>query len=414
MAEFYEGFVFERNVSAPLTIEGVPVSVKRDPRGKGFTVKLPSGEAINAESVSEAARRYIVGSGDLYHRNRLARAHLRQLLKGKAAWNRWRRENPDIKPTFASQDLSVEFKDPKRTLAGYDFSYANLCEANMQGLHLERANFHQAILAKANLSGAHLERANFCRTDLYETNFQNAFLSGANLQGCQMVRTNLIGADLQRCKVYGLSAWDLKLDERCAKQQLIVRYQPSYAQQPNRDDEKVRVEGLDLAAFMYLTLNNRNIARIFEAAARRWVLLLGRFTRGKGVLKAIARVLKQEQLTPIIFDFPPPEQRDVIETVTLLAGMSALVIVEISSPRSTPMELQAIASNYGVPVVPVMKRGAREFGTFSGLRKFPWVRPTITYDTEKGLMARLKKEVIRPLTAEADCMNERKGKSFRT
>jgi hypothetical protein len=276
----------------------------------------------------------------------------------------------------------------------------------MQGLHLEHANFHQAILAKADLSGAHLEGANFCRTDLYETDFQNAFLAGANLQGCQMVRTILVGADLQGCKVYGLSAWDLKLDEPRVKQQLIVRYRPSYALQPSRDEEEVQVEGLDLAAFMYLTLNNRNISRIIEAAARRWVLLLGRFTRGKGVLKAIARALKQEQLTPIIFDFPPPEQRDVIETVTLLAGMSAFVIVEISSPRSTPMELQAIASNYGVPVVPVMKRGAKEFGTFSGLRKFPWVRKTITYDTEEKLIARLKKEVIGPLTAEANRLNE--------
>ena len=83
----------------------------------------------------------------------------------------------------------------------------------------------------------------------------------------------------------------------------------------------------------------------------------------------------------------------------LLAGMSALIIVEITSPRSTPMELQAIASNYGVPVVPVMKQGAKEFGTFSGLRKFPWVLPTITYDTPEGLIARLQKDVIRRLTA---------------
>jgi hypothetical protein len=33
--------------------------------------------------------------------------------------------------------------------------------------------------------------------------------------------------------------------------------------------------------------------------------------------------------------------------------MSAFVIVEITNPRSTPMELQAIASSYGVPIVPI-------------------------------------------------------------
>jgi hypothetical protein len=394
MAEFYKGFVFERDVSAQLTIEGNPVRVERGPR---VTVKLPSGETINAASVSAVARLYIIRSGDLADRNRLAKKHLQELLKGRAAWNGWRREHPDIKPVLANKNLSVKFKE--RTLAGYDFSYTNLCQARMQGLDLRRANFHQAILAKANLSGAHLEGANFCRTDLYETNFKNAFLARANLQGVQMVRTNLVGADLRGCKVYGLSAWDLKLDEPAVKQQLIVRYRPSYARRPNQDDEVVEVEGLDLAAFMYLTLNNRNISRIIEAAARKWVLLLGRFTHRKSVLKAIAEWLKQRQLTPIIFDFPPPKKRDLVETVMLLAGMSALVIVEITNPRSTPMELQAIVSNYGVPVVPLMKKGAKEFGTFSALRKFPWVHPTITYDTTEELIARLQKNVIGPLTS---------------
>ena len=278
----------------------------------------------------------------------------------------------------------------------------------MQGLHLEDANFHQAILARANLSGAHLEGANFCRTDLYETNFKDACLARANLQGVQMVRTRLAGADLQSCKVYGLSAWDLTLDQPPVKQELIVRYRPSCARQPNRDDEEVQVEDLDLAAFMYLTLNNRNISRIIEAAGRKWVLLLGRFTQRKSVLNAIAEALKQRQFTPIIFDFPPPKQRDLIETIMLLAGMSALVIVEITSPRSTPMELQAIAPNYGVPVVPIMKRGTKEFGTFSGLRKFPWVHPTITYDTQEDLIYRLE-EVIRRVIAEANGLIEGRG-----
>ena len=406
MAEFYKGFVFERDVSAPLTIEGNPIEVKRHPRGKRFTVELPSGETISGASVSAVARRYIIGSGDLARRNRLAKEHLQELRKGRAAWNGWRRENPHIKPVLADQDLRAEFK--RRTLAGYDFSYTNLCQARMQGLNLKGANFHQAILAAADLSGAHLEAANFCRTDLYETNFQNASLARANLQGVQMARTNLAGADLRGCKVYGLSAWDLKLDQPPVKQQLIVRYRPSCARGRNVDEE-VQVEGVDLAAFMYLTLNNENISRIIEAAGRKWVLLLGRFTRGKSVLKDIAEALKQRHFVPIIFDFPPPEQRDLIETVTLLAGMSALVIVEITSPRSTPMELQAIATNYGVPVVPIMRRGAKEFGTFSGLRKFPWVHPTITYETPERLIARLQRDVIRRLAAEPNGLTRGKA-----
>jgi hypothetical protein len=44
---------------------------------------------------------------------------------------------------------------------------------------------------------------------------------------------------------------------------------------------------------------------------------------------------------------PGPRQRGLIETL-LLAGMGGFVVVEISDPRPAPLELQAIASNYGV------------------------------------------------------------------
>ena len=187
---------------------------------------------------------------------------------------------------------------------------------------------------------------------------------------------------------------------------MTVRYRLSSARASDLEEEVVTVDGLDLAGFMYLTLNNRNISRIFEAAGQRWVLLLGRFTRRKGVLTAVSEALKERHLTPIVFDFPPPAQRDLIETVILLAGMSAFVIAEITDPRSTPMELQGIASNYGVPIVPIMRRGAREFGTFSGLRKFHWVLPTIEYASTKGLIARLEKDVITPAAAAAARLNE--------
>ena len=396
MAEFFRGFVFETNISGLLTIEGNPIPITSRSGTLGYDMKLRSGKTISATSASILARRYISRSVDLERRDRIARQHLKELSKGRASWNRWRRKNPDIKPVLADQDLrKVKIKEGDGTFASYDFSYTNLCQARMQRLHFEHANFHQANLAKANLSGAHLEEANFCRTDMYETNFQKAHLGRANLQGVQMVRTKLAGADLTECFVYGLSAWDLDFGEpqkqrgNKEKQELIVRYRPSFARQSSLDEKEVHVEGVDLAAFMYLTLNNRNISRIIEAAGRKWVLLLGRFTDGKSVLEDIAKSLKERHLIPIIFDFPPPEQRDLIETVMLLAGMSACVIVEITNPRSTPLELQAIVSNYGVPIIPIMRRGTKEFAMFSGLRKFPWVHDPIAYTHKRKLIESL-------------------------
>jgi hypothetical protein len=259
-------------------------------------------------------------------------------------------------------------------------------------------NFHQAILAGADLSDAHLEGANFCRTDLYKTRFRNATLKGANLQGVQLAQTDLTGADLRDCKVYGMSAWDLEL-AGTNQENLLIRYRP-VAEDTGKEVEVV-VDGLDLAAFMYFTLNNRNIARIIEAASRKWVLILGRFTERKHVLEAVAKALKQEQFIPILFDFGRPEQRDLIETIILLAGMSAFIIAEITNPKSTPLELQAIASNYGVPIFPVIQDQAKPFGMFSGLRKFRWVFPPLTYKTTDDLMAQLPAKVITPAREEA-------------
>ena len=56
MAEFHQGFVFERGVSARLTIEGNPIDVKEAQKGNGVTAALPSGKKIKAETDSELAK----------------------------------------------------------------------------------------------------------------------------------------------------------------------------------------------------------------------------------------------------------------------------------------------------------------------------------------------------------------------
>lgn len=410
MADFCKGFVFERDVTAPLTIEGFEVKGFKE-TADGASGYLPSGELITAPSVEKLVECYVVRTGALKRREDVKTEHLRELHKGKEAWNQWRRDH-QIQPMLAGVDKSRDLTECKRRnsdkydLDGYDFSYANLCEAQLQGVHPKGANFHQAILAGADLSDAHLEGANFCRTDLYKTLFRNGKLMGANLQGVQLAKTDLTGADLTHCKVYGMSAWDLEL-AGTKQENLIIRYTP-VAEHAGQEVEVV-VDGLDLAAFMYFTLNNRNIARIIDVASRKWVLILGRFSERKDVLEKVAKALKQEQFIPVIFDFGRPEQRDLIETIILLAGMSAFVIAEITDPRSTPLELQAIASNYGVPIFPVIQGPARPFGMFSGLRKFRWVFPPLTYECTDHLIAQLPYKVIRPAREEGKRLAEWKG-----
>ena len=250
MADFCSGFAFERDVPSPsmLTIEGRQVNGFKTTK-HGAAAELPSGERITAPSVKALVRRYVTETGALKGRKEARKTALDKLGEGPAAWNEWRRNNPDKPPMLAAVKAGVHFAP--MSLADYDFSYTNFTGAKLPGMNLRRANFHQAILAGADLSGAHLEGANFCRTDLYKTKFTKAHLKGANLQGVQLAKTDLTGADLRDCTVYGMSAWDLKLKD--AKQEgLIIRYQPTTAR--NEKEEVLRVHGLDPAAFMYFAL----------------------------------------------------------------------------------------------------------------------------------------------------------------
>ena len=392
MATFYKGFVYETGLAAGLAIEGIPPCVET--------------AADESEPVDVFARRYI-DEVLLRDRDRVRAEHLAILNQGVAVWNRWRRENPGVRPTLANTELA-DFTTTE--LQGCDFSYTNLCQARLPGVNLTGASFHQAILAAADLSNAHLEGANFCRTDLYETNLTGAWLTGANLQGVQLSKTRLAGAHLGGCTVYGLSAWDL-IDTPAEEDRLRICYtavmERSSDSEGHRLDGKemvkeVEVDGLDLASFMYLTLNNRNISRIIDAASRKWVLILGRFTEGKEVLEAIEEALKGWKYIPIIFDFPPPERRDLIETLLLLAGLSAFVVVEMTNPRSTPLEVQAIAPNYGVPVLPIVKGKATVPAMLCGLRKFQWVHAPLRYEDTDDLIPKLRAWVDTQAALEAE------------
>jgi hypothetical protein len=378
MASFYKGFAFERDVKDRLTVEGNPI-----PNGR---------ETQDDDALAHA---YIDGSVELQARQRERGKHLEILRLGKDAWNHWRREHPEVHPMLADHDFTQ--CDDGIVLDDYDFSYSNFTQATLDGFSLKRANFHQAILAHANLVGAHLEGANFCRTDFYETNLKGAWLAGANLQGVQLAKTNLTGADLRDCRVYGLSAWDLEL-QRADQRDLVIHYEQLVAGQRFTRDAKV--DGIDVASFLYFTLNNKNIARIIEATTARWVLLLGRFTVYEDVLHELESALTQRRCIPVIFDFERAAQRDVVETIILLAGLSRLVIVDISDPKSTPLELHAIVPNFAVPVVPIMRAGTKPFGVFSGLFKFPWVRrPPIEYEHPRQIAAQLDALLAMPLAA---------------
>jgi hypothetical protein len=95
--------------------------------------------------------------------------HLTLINQGVDAWNKWREEHVDTSP-----DLS------KAQLGGANFSGANLSEANLE------------------------------RASLVETSLENANLNG--------------------CRIYGISAWNIRVNPETKQSDLIIT-QPDEATQ---------------------------------------------------------------------------------------------------------------------------------------------------------------------------------------
>jgi hypothetical protein len=74
------------------------------------------------------------------------------------------------------------------------------------------------------------------------------------------------------------------------------------------------------------------------------------------------------------------------------------VIVDITNPRSAPLELQATVPDYMVPFAPILQQGEEPFAMFVDLQnKYKWVlKPVISYPSVDRLLEVLEDEIIRP------------------
>ena len=129
--------------------------------------------------------------------------HLKILEQGVEGWNKWRKENPDVRPDLIEANLE-----------GANLSGAHLRVANLEGANLSGANLSWADLRRANLIRANLMRANLGWADLSWTNLCGAGLTDANLSDAVLIETvfgdtNLSGTKgLESCTHLGPSIVD--------------------------------------------------------------------------------------------------------------------------------------------------------------------------------------------------------------
>jgi hypothetical protein len=322
--------------------------------------------------------------------------HVARLKEGVEAWNEWRRKNHAVEPDLHEARLG-EADLVAANLKAAKLHKAYLCVTNLKAANLSEADLREASL-QADLGGANLTLADLRGADLNWANFGGADLRGADLSGADLshaslVWTNLEGANLTGCRVYGISAWDLRLEKAIQSNLVITRkYQPI-----------IQVDNLEVAQFVYLLLNNERIRNVIDTITSKVVLILGSFKdERKGVLDAIREELRNRKYLPILFDFQKPDSKDITGTVTTLANMARFIIANLTDPSSVPHELAMIVPGTLVPVQTILSEGQREYAMFVDLKaRYHWVLEPYRYESPDLLLAQLNEKVIAPAEAKA-------------
>jgi uncharacterized protein YjbI with pentapeptide repeats len=149
---------------------------------------------------------------------------VRILRNGVEAWNKWRSENPDIRPDLRNislhkADLYGTGIDPllshinlkNAVMFNSNLGGANLTRASLEGVdlrycvlrkaNLREANIDRGLLMNADLSTADLSEAMILGANLNSIKMDNAKLIDADMSGSYLGRASLVGADFTRCKL---------------------------------------------------------------------------------------------------------------------------------------------------------------------------------------------------------------------
>jgi uncharacterized protein YjbI with pentapeptide repeats len=281
-----------------------------------------------------------------------------------------------------------------------------IIRATLTNAVARKVDLSGANLLLTDLSGAQLCQAKLCVANLTDANLTGADLSGADLSYSTLVDTNLFKATISGSKVFGISAWKVRLDG--IKSQSNLRITPD-------NEPAVYVDNLEVAQFVYLLLHNEKIRSVLDTIGEKGVLILGRFTpERKAVLDAIRNKLRDLGFVPMMFDFEKPTQRDFTETIKTLAGLSRFIIADITNPKSAPLELQATMPDYMVPLVPIIQSGEEPFSMFQDLQnKYEWVLEVREYVSTEEVIEKMEAAIIRPAIQKSEDMLMKRASGIR-
>lgn len=325
------------------------------------------------------------------------------LKSGSNKWALERASNSAFRPILRDVNFVAEFGGPGfydlPEFIGVDFSNSDMNMASLRNCMFFDCNFDDAHLTYTDLVDAYFVNCTFRRTCMRvskigdakfeecvfedcdmsycsaeETSFKGSTFVNTRMEHMSLVHTDFSNTKLDGCFLYGISSWDLNLDNSLQKGLVIT---------PD-DMSALTVDNIELAQFLYLMINNQRLRDVINTITSKVVLILGNFSpERKAILDQIREHLRTQDAIPVIFDFEKPSTRNLTETVMTLASMSKYVIADLSSPRSIPHELASIARQLpSIRFYPIILAGEKTFGMFDDYRYYPWIRPVKEYSVD--------------------------------
>ncbi|MCA9905031.1 MAG: pentapeptide repeat-containing protein [Anaerolineae bacterium] len=355
--------------------------------------------------------------------------HLNVLKQGVQIWNEWRESHPDEIPDLRGAQLrevelpAVNLRGallcgvnlqsavlPDADLVGSDFGGVVVdltpidsgCvgQANLSGANLERARLMTSNLRGVDLSLSNLENANLFCANLNGANLREARLIGANLSLATMVFADLTGANISRCRIWGVSAWNVK-SEGAIQNGLVVSM---------KSEPIVTADDLEVAQLIYMLVDKQKIRNVIDSVGRKLVLLLGRFIPDrKAVLDAVSDELRKQDYIPVIFDFQRPQTRNLEETVVTIAHLSRFVVADITDPASVPQELRAICEQlHSVPIQPIISSEKEPYALFESIATASTMMPLFRYRNLEEIVDGFREKLIKAAEEKAAHLQEPK------
>ena len=123
-------------------------------------------------------------------------SHLARIREGAAAWNKWRQQEPSVRPDLNGMALTLAQKQWGEINGGP----INLAQALLHDADLRHATLIGSTLEGASLSGADLTGARLLQANLSGAVISNVCFDDADVTGAVFTGADLRGADLRRAR----------------------------------------------------------------------------------------------------------------------------------------------------------------------------------------------------------------------